>query len=61
MTEMNLFECDGSMLPEYYKEMYLDGFSPEEIVMAAHKKILDQHNERHSVDAVKIFIKETKK
>jgi hypothetical protein len=58
---MNLFEADGSMLPEFYKEMYLDGYTPEEIVMAAHKKIMDQHEERQSVKAVEIVVKETKK
>ncbi len=30
-------------VPEYYPEMCYDGFSPEEIMFAAHKKILDDY------------------
>lgn len=30
-------------VPEYYPEMYQDGFSPEEIMYAAHKKIYNDY------------------
>ena len=29
----------GRRIPEYYDTMYLDGYTPDEIMMAMHKKI----------------------
>ena len=33
----------GSRIPDYYDGMYLDGYSPAEIVEAAHNSIIKQH------------------
>lgn len=51
---MNLFNCDGNKLPEYYKEMYLDGYTPEQIIQAAHNTMIKQYEERQLADEVKI-------
>lgn len=34
--------------PKYYRNMYLDGYSPEEILSAAHKDAIQRYQERHS-------------
>ncbi len=45
-------------IPEYYDWMYLDGFTPDEILYALHKKMDRQQAEQEeladSVDSVKI-------
>lgn len=45
-------------IPEYYDWMYLDGFTPEEILYALHKKMDRQQAEQEeladSVDSIKI-------
>ena len=45
-------------IPEYYDWMYLDGFTPDEILYALHKKKNRQQAEQEeladSVDSVKI-------
>ena len=33
----------GTRIPDYYDGMYLDGYSPAEIVEAAHNSIIKQH------------------
>ena len=33
----------GTRIPDYYDGMYLDGYSPAEIVEAAHNFIIKQH------------------
>ena len=45
-------------VPEYYRYMYLDGYTPEQIMYAARKKILRQYAERmeaqNQIDKIKI-------
>ena len=45
-------------VPEYYRYMYLDGYTPEQILYAARKKILRQYAERmeaqNQIDKIKI-------
>ena len=45
-------------VPEYYRYMYLDGYTPEQILYAARKKILRQYAERqekeNEIDKIKI-------
>lgn len=45
-------------IPEYYDWMYLDGFTPDEILYALHKKMDRQQAEQEeladSVDSIKI-------
>ena len=45
-------------IPEYYDWMYLDGFTPDEILYALHKKMKRQQAEQEeladSVDSIKV-------
>ena len=45
-------------IPEYYDWMYLDGFTPDEILYALHKKMNRQQAEQEeladSIDSIKI-------
>lgn len=45
-------------IPEYYDWMYLDGFTPDEILYALHKKMDRQQAEQEeladSVDSIKV-------
>lgn len=43
MTEQMQF---GRKIPEYYDTMYLDGYSPYEILHATHNTIYQQHQDR---------------
>ena len=36
---MTLYEKSNLRIPEYYDTMYLDGFTPEEILMAKRKQM----------------------
>ena len=40
---MTLAEYLNRRIPEYYDGMYKDGFTPQEILTAAHKKMLNQY------------------
>ena len=40
---MTLYEYLDSKIPNYYPLMYRDGYSPEQIIHAAHRKILQEH------------------
>ena len=55
---MSLIDNHFKNVPEYYDSMYLDGFTPEEILHALRKKIDRQQAEQEaladSVDSVKI-------
>ena len=35
-------------LPDYYPTMYLDGYTPEEIRMALHNKMIKEYAERQA-------------
>ena len=45
-------------IPEYYDWMYLDGFTPDEILYALHKKMNRQQAEQEeladSIDSIKV-------
>lgn len=43
---MTLFEKYDRNLPEYYGAMYLDGYTPEQILHAARKELIQTHKER---------------
>ena len=42
---MTLLENFHKDVPEYYDYMYLDGYSPEQILHAAHKKMMREYEE----------------
>ena len=43
---MGLFEYLDSKIPDYYPTMYKDGYSPEQIRYAAHRKIRRDYEAR---------------
>ena len=43
---MTLYEYLDSKIPNYYPLMYRDGYSPEQILHAARRKILHEHEAR---------------
>ena len=43
MSLMNHYFKD---VPEYYDTMYMDGYSPEQILHAAHQTMIRQYEER---------------
>ena len=52
---MNLSEYTYRKIPSYYPSMYLDGFSPNEILMAARKKMLEGLEKDQPTEGVKII------
>lgn len=55
---MTLENYRSREIPEYYDWMYLDGFTPDEILYALHKKMDRQQAEQEaladSVDSIKV-------
>lgn len=55
---MTLENYRSREIPEYYDWMYLDGFTPDEILYALHKKMNRQQAEQEeladSVDSIKV-------
>lgn len=51
---MTLSEYYNSKIPEYYDTMYLDGFTPEQILMASKKKIMNDYYKNQEVNSIKI-------
>ena len=43
---MGIFEYLDRQIPDYYPTMYLDGYSPEQIMYAAHRKIRQEYEAR---------------
>lgn len=41
-----MIEQFDRQIPEYYPTMYLDGYKPEQILHAAHKKVYQDYRER---------------
>ena len=45
---MTLPELLDSKIPDYYPSMYLDGYTPEQILHSARRKLLQEHEEREA-------------
>lgn len=49
---------NGKILPDYYDTMYLDGFTPDEIMVAHHRTMMKElearRKESEQVDEIKI-------
>ena len=45
---MTLFEYYDRKIPDYYPTMYLDGYSPEQIMYAAHRKLRKEYEARET-------------
>ena len=49
---MTVFEkMRGTRIPDYYDGMYKDGYQPWEIIEAAHKSIIKEHEARQAAAA----------
>ena len=51
---MTLFENFDRKIPEYYPTMYKDGYTPEEIRHALHRKMLKNVEKEDNLQDVKI-------
>ena len=52
---MTIADYATNNLPDnYYTTMYMDGYSPEEIMMTAHRTFYDEAMEREEIDGVSI-------
>lgn len=45
-TSMTLYEYYDRKIPDYYDTMYRDGYSPEQILHSARRKILREYEAR---------------
>ena len=43
---MTLYDYQTRNIPEYYDGMYLDGYTPEQIIMASRKKMIREYEDR---------------
>ena len=43
---MTLFDYYDRQIPDYYDTMYLDGFTPNQILHAAHRKMIRENEAR---------------
>ena len=50
---MSLIDQYFRNVPEYYDTMYLDGYTPEQIMHAAHKKMQRMYEEREAAKRAK--------
>ena len=55
---MTLFDYYDRRIPDYYDWMYLDGYTPEEILYAFHRKMDREQAEREALnegfDSIKV-------
>ena len=47
---MTLFDYYDRRIPDYYDWMYLDGYTPEEIMYSVSRKICRESQERENAD-----------
>lgn len=52
---MTLSEYIYRNTPTYYPSMYLDGYTPNQILQAARQKLMAQYEESQQVDVIKII------
>ena len=43
---MTLFDYYDRQIPDYYPTMHMDGYTPEQIMHAAHRKMVREYEER---------------
>ena len=46
---MSLMDYYDRQIPAYYPTMYMDGFSPEQIMFAKRRDMMDDYEERNSI------------
>ena len=55
---MTLFDYCDSKIPDYYDTMYMDGYTPEQIRYAAHRKMVREYRERQAAKRAEAEAKE---
>lgn len=50
---MTLYEYYDRKIPDYYDGMYLDGYTPEQILHAAHRKMRQEYEAREAAKRAK--------
>ena len=50
---MTLFDYYDSKIPDYYDTMYMDGYTPEQIMYAAHRKMVREIEARKAAQRAK--------
>ena len=50
---MTVIDYHNRRIPEYYDTMYMDGYTPEQIMHAAHKKMQRMYKEREAAQQAK--------
>ena len=51
--ETRMFESYYKKIPDYYPTMYLDGYTPDQILHAVRRGMIQRHRERKAEQAVK--------
>ena len=51
---MTLMDYYDSQIPDYYDGMYLDGYTPEQILYSLRRGMVADHEERQTVNEIKI-------
>ncbi|MBQ6719749.1 MAG: hypothetical protein IJN20_05320 [Oscillospiraceae bacterium] len=51
-----MFEWYDKQIPDYYPTMYMDGYTPEQILHAARRGMMQRHRERNAEQAVKTLV-----
>ena len=54
-----MFEEYDRKIPDYYPTMYMDGYTPEQIMHAAHKKMQRMYEEREAAKRAEAEANET--
>lgn len=57
---MTSAEYNNRKIPPYYRTMYLDGYTPQEIYQAHRKRMIDELTEKEEIPTVEI-VSEIKK
>lgn len=56
MELLRLKDYNMRKIPKYYSTMYMDGFSPSEILEAKHREMIEEIEEREHPDITKVEI-----
>ena len=48
-----MFDEYDKKIPDYYPTMYMDGYTPEQILHAVRREMIQRHRERKAEQAVK--------
>lgn len=52
---MTISEYQNRKVPEYTDTMFMDNYTPQTILAAAHSKMIDRYTEDASEETVKVF------